>query len=275
MGEPDAGHPEPADLEAGDPGVVDSGVGHPEPADPGAGDPGVARPADGAPGRSQETVTAVYDRVSRFYDLYDAPMEVMGGRRRRERLLSRVRGRTLEIGVGTGRNLGLYPPGVQIVGIDVSAGMLERARRRARDQGLDVDLRLADVQELPFDDDSFDTVIATCVFCSVADPVAGLREVARVVRPDGQVLLLEHVRPRNRLMGWVFDRLTPLVSRLFGPEINRRTEENVTAAGLEIVDVRRSGIWREITARPQSSASGGDEAGGSAGAGDDSDGAGT
>jgi len=211
----------------------------------------VSDDTEATPKRPQEAVTAAYDRMSPFYDLYDAPMEVMGGRRRRKRVIGGARGRTLEIGVGTGRNLALYPPGVEVTGIDVSEGMLDRARRRAREGDLQVDLRQADVQALPFEDDSFDTVTATCVFCSVADPVAGLREVARVVAPEGRVLLLEHVRPRNRVLGWIFDRLTPLVSRVFGPEINRRTEENVEAAGLEIVDVRRSGIWREITARPR------------------------
>ena len=90
------------------------------------------------------------------------------------------------------------------------------------------------------------------MFCSVADPIVGLREVARVVRPDGQVLLLEHVRPRNPVLGWLADRLAPLVRSLIGPEINRRTEENVTAAGLVIADVRRWGVWREIIAVPNS-----------------------
>lgn len=200
--------------------------------------------------RGQDEVTARYDRVARFYDLYDKPMDLFGVRRRRKRLLGRARGKTLEVGVGTGRNLGLYPDGVELAGIDVSANMLARARRVAEELDRPIDLELADVQDLPYTDGSFDTVAATCVFCSVADPVAGLREVARVVRPDGQVLLLEHVRPRNRLLGWLADRIAPLIARLLGPEINRRTEDNVAAAGLDIVEIRRWGIWREIHARP-------------------------
>jgi ubiquinone/menaquinone biosynthesis C-methylase UbiE len=109
-------------------------------------------------------------------------------------------------------------------------------------------LQQADVEGLPFADQSFDTVTATCVFCSVADPVAGLREMSRVLKPDGSILLLEHVRPERPFLGFVFDALTPLVRRLMGPEINRRTEENVRSAGLTIIQVRKQGIWREIEA---------------------------
>ena len=194
-----------------------------------------------------------YDRSSRIYDFYDKPMDVLGGvARRRLRLLGRARGRVLEVGVGTGRNLGTYPDGIELTGIDASKGMLGRARHRAADLKLadDVSLDLADVQDLPYPDDSFDTATATCVFCSVADPVRGLEEVRRVVRPDGQVLLLEHVRPRNAFLGWLFDLLSPLIRRILGPSINRRTEDNVLAAGLEIVEVHRKGIWREMIARP-------------------------
>lgn len=209
--------------------------------------------SDGEHSALQELTNRRYDRSSRIYDLYDRPMDVLGGvSRRRRRLLGRARGRVLEVGVGTGRNLDTYPDGIELTGMDASKGMLERARQRAADLQLadDVSLDLADVQDLPYDDDTFDPATATCVFCSVADPVRGLEEVRRVVRPDGQVLLLEDVRPRNAFFGWLFDLLTPLVRRLVGPSINRRTEANVQAAGLEIVEVRRSGIWREMVARP-------------------------
>lgn len=200
---------------------------------------------------AQRDVTARYDRIARWYDLVDRPMDLLGGvEGRRRRLLRRAHGAVLEVGVGTGRNVDLYPSDADVTGIDTSANMLARARRRAAHLDVPVRLELADVQELPFPAASFDTVVATCVFCSVADPVAGLREVARVVRPDGQVLLLEHVRPRTRVLGWLFDLINPIVRRTIGPNINRCTESNVARAGLEIVEIRRWGIWREIVARP-------------------------
>lgn len=200
----------------------------------------------------QAATTRRYDRNARFYDLYDSPMEFLGGvGGKRRRLLSAAAGRTLEVGVGTGRNLDLYPAGVELVGLDISPRMLDRARLRARRSTgrRSVPLVVADVGDLPFPDQAFDTVAATCVFCSVADPVGGLAELARVIKGDGAVLLLEHVRPRSRLWGWVFDRLAPLVRRVAGPEINRRTDDNVPRAGLVATDVRASGVWREMTAR--------------------------
>lgn len=196
------------------------------------------------------SVARVYDRVARFYDLMEAPMDWMGGTERRRRVLSRATGDVLEIGVGTGINFEHYPADVRLHGIDISEQMLRRARDRAARVGQSVTLETADVEALPYADASFDTVTATCVFCSVGDPVRGLQEVRRVVRPKGRVLLMEHVRPENPVLGKLFDLLTPLTRRLMGPEINRRTEENVRAARMKIVSVRRDGIWREIEARP-------------------------
>jgi len=200
---------------------------------------------------AQDEVTARYDRIARFYDLIDKPMDLMGVRQRRRRLLQQARGATLEVGVGTGRNLGLYAEGVDLSGIDVSTNMLAKAQHVASADNIEATLELADVQDLAYPDGSFDTVTATCVFCSVADPVAGLVEIARVVKPEGQVLLLEHVRPRNSVLGWLADRVAPAVRCLFGSDINRRTEDKMAAAGLEIVDVRRWGVWREIVASPR------------------------
>jgi ubiquinone/menaquinone biosynthesis C-methylase UbiE len=194
-------------------------------------------------------VARTYDRVARVYDWYEAPMDRLGGADRRRRVMGRARGRVLEVGIGTGLNLPHYPASVDLVGIDISGRMLERARRRAQGLGLRVRLEQADVEALPFADGSFDTVVASCVFCSVADPIQGLREVRRVLKPDGEVLLLEHVRPESPFFGLLFDLLSPVTRRLMGPELNRRTEANVEAAGLTITNVRRNGIWREITAR--------------------------
>jgi ubiquinone/menaquinone biosynthesis C-methylase UbiE len=204
---------------------------------------------------ARDPVARVYDRVARFYDIYDTPMDWLGGARRRRRVLSRATGRVLEVGIGTARNVEHYPPDVQVIGVDLSGQMLARARRRIATPGVATPgvlggLVQGDAQRLPHPDAAFDTVAATCVFCSVADPVAGLREVHRVAKPTGQVLLLEHVRPRSPVLGWLFDILSPLTRRLFGPSINRRTEDNITAAGLRIADIRRQGIWREIRAIP-------------------------
>ena len=193
----------------------------------------------------------IYDRVAGIYDLYTSPMEAMGGREARERLFRRAHGRVLELGIGTGASLTSYPDDVELTGIDISPRMLERARRRAAKLGLVVQLDEADIEHLPYPDDRFDTVTASCVFCSVADPVQGLREAARVSRPGGQVLLYEHVRPTNPLLGRIADVASPLSRRTFGPELNRRTEENVTKAGLLITDVGCRGIWRAIVARPR------------------------
>ncbi len=109
--------------------------------------------------------------------------------------------------------------------------MLERAKARTERRGVSVDLRVMDAQHLQLEDASFDTVVATFVFCSVPDPVAGFREALRVLRPGGQLLLLEHVRSENAFVGKLMDWLNPLVVRLTGANINRRTVANVRHAG--------------------------------------------
>ena len=114
-----------------------------------------------------------YDRTARHYDIMTWPMEVMAMDRYRSRLIAEVEGaRVLEVGVGTGRNLSLYPDAVQVDAIDFSPRMLERAQRRP--PRTNVRLALMDVQELAWPSETFDTVVSTCVFCSVPDALKGL-----------------------------------------------------------------------------------------------------
>jgi phosphatidylethanolamine/phosphatidyl-N-methylethanolamine N-methyltransferase len=194
-----------------------------------------------------------YQRISPIYDRLEWLME-RRFRPWRENLWKFVCGpRVLEVGVGTGKNIEFWPPNCRMTAIDLTPGMLDVARQRAKSLNKqDADLFLADVQHLELPSGIFDTVVATFVFCSVPDPVQGLREIGRVVRPGGQVLLLEHVRVDRPVVGAMMDILAPLVVRLNGANINRRTIENVRIAGLHIErveDLDSMGMFKLIFAR--------------------------
>jgi ubiquinone/menaquinone biosynthesis C-methylase UbiE len=161
-------------------------------------------------------------------------------------------GQLLEIGVGTGKNMPFWPTGAQITAIDLTPGMLSRANDRAEKLGITAKLLLGDVQTLDFPDNSFDVAAATFVFCSVPDPVLGLKELLRVVRPGGWIFLMEHVRAEQPLLGKLMDLLNPLVVRTMGPNINRDTVGNVRLSGLELEkvdDLGMGGIFKMIFAR--------------------------
>jgi ubiquinone/menaquinone biosynthesis C-methylase UbiE len=195
-----------------------------------------------------------YDRNARLYDLMNRGSEhVMAPGR--AALWQHVRGpRVLEVGVGTGKSMPYYPAGLTITAIDFSPRMLEQARMHAAQHHIVVELHEADVQALPFPDASFETAIATCVFCSVPDPVLGLRELRRVLIPGGQLLLLEHVLSHRPLLGPVMDLLSPLAVRMMGANINRETVENVHRAGF--TDLQVKDLWLDIVKRIEARAPG-------------------
>ena len=210
--------------------------------------------ANGINDQATALTRARYQRISPVYDKIEWLME-----RRfklwRQKLWQSVCGpEVLEVGVGTGKNMEFWRADLEITAIDLTPGMLDIARHRAWSLDWDVDLHLGDVQLLEFPSASFDTVVATFVFCSVPDPVKGLRELGRVVRPHGQILLLEHIRIDRPVIGKLMDILAPLIVRLNGANINRRTVENVRAAGLQIDrvdDLDDMGMFKLIFARPR------------------------
>ncbi len=192
-----------------------------------------------------------YNRIAPVYDLIEGLVERSRYRRWREVLWSKVAGSNiLEVGVGTGKNFPYYPQGVEVTAIDFSEKMLQRAKKKARDPGIRVHLAQMDVQNLEFADSTFDTVVSSFVFCSVPDPIKGLAEVGRVCKPGGKILLLEHVLSANRALAWLMNLVNPIVVRVMGPNINRRTVEKVAGSGLKVTRVTdlAAGIFKLIEA---------------------------
>jgi len=184
-----------------------------------------------------EVIRQRYNRTAKFYDLMDKmiPESV------RRAAIGKATGNVLEVGVGTGKNLPFYREGCTVTGIDFSPGMLAKARQKVQQVKVPVTLLEMDAQHMSFPDNSFDTVVATCVFCSVPHPIQGLQEVRRVCKPSGAIVLLEHVRSENPLLGWVMDLFNPVSLYLIGSNINRRTVENVRAAGISVRQVDNVG----------------------------------
>ena len=171
----------------------------------------------------------------------------------RRRFGAELRGRTLEIALGSGLNLPHYGPAVtQAIGGDLSRGMLQIARARANDLGRAIALTQLDAQRLPFRDAAFETVAVSLSLCTIPDPAAALREIARVCRPDGRVVLLEHVISPVRPLAWHRRRLTPYQVRAIGCHFDRDTIGLLRRERFTI-DSDRSrlfGIFRLVIARP-------------------------
>ena len=186
-----------------------------------------------------------YDRNAAMYDKILSPVEKTLSKWRKG-LLKDAHGKTLEIGVGTGKSFNDYPKGVTITGIDSSENMLKYARKRSNGHNHIEDLLIMDAELLLFADNSFDTVVSSCVFCSVHNPVKAFKEIKRVCKSNGSIFLLEHVRSQKKIIGKIMDILNPISFVLYGDNINRRTYENLIEAGFDPSKIEVQNVWSDI-----------------------------
>ncbi|MRG77954.1 MAG: methyltransferase domain-containing protein [ANME-2 cluster archaeon] len=198
------------------------------------------------------SVLSKYDRISPIYDLMEAPVELFLFRKWRRAVLSDLHGSVLEVGTGTGKNLEYYPKDCKVTAIDISPKMLEHAKKRMA--GMDnISLQVMDAELLAFADNSFDYVITTFVLCSIPNPVAALREMRRVCKPDGLVINLEHMRSSNRMLTFLENVLNPISVFFMGVNLNRKTVENIKKAGLSVVEEKHLAlrdVFRLIRSKP-------------------------
>ncbi|EFH82419.1 class I SAM-dependent methyltransferase [Ktedonobacter racemifer] len=177
--------------------------------------------------------TSYYERMSQgtVEKTYMEPL--------RKKIVGQAAGLVLEVGAGNGLNFACYDPEFveRVEATELDNSMLSYARARAQSAPVSVTLTQANVEQLPFADAYFDCIVCTLVFCSVNDPLRGLQEMRRVLKPGGQLLMIEHVRAQKRMLALLQDLITPLTRLLLGNcHWNRSTVQTVQEAGFQ--DIR-------------------------------------
>lgn len=184
------------------------------------------------------------DKVTQAkWDKAAPTFDIMAGRGAEKRwqpfkkeLFEQMNGNILFLALGTGLDIPTFPAGKTITAIDISPKMLEQAQPRIDAYEGEITARVMDVHELEFDDDSFDQVFTSCTFCSVPNPVEGLRSLRRVLKPGGDLLMFEHTGSRYYPFKLMMNAMTQL-TRKIGPDMNRTTVDNVQAAGYQLREV--------------------------------------
>lgn len=199
-----------------------------------------------------EDLEKKFNRTSRVYDLVDYPFERFRYRKLRRRIWQCLAGRILDAGVGTGCNIPFYPDETEVVGVELSQGMLERARKKAERLGRSAHLVKGDAAALQFPDNYFDTVVATFLCCVVREPDRVARELKRVCKPGGQIILLEYVLSKRLIRRLIQRTITPYTRFLFGVDFTQDTIGKLKAAGYDLVHVEdiTADILKLIIARP-------------------------
>jgi SAM-dependent methyltransferase len=200
---------------------------------------------------TREEAEALADRIpgstisARIYDPFLWLGEKTGLSRMRRRLLEGATGAVLELGAGTGLNLAHYPDGLErLVLVEPNAPKAGLLAHKLAESAREAEIVRAPAEALPFGDDTFDTVAATLVFCTVADPAAALDEVRRVLKPGGRLLFMEHIRSDHPRIGPIQDRLEgPWKKVADGCHCNRRTLGLMDQCGWEVTVTRRTEKW--------------------------------
>ncbi len=154
----------------------------------------------------------------------------------KEHLFANMKGRILFLALGTGLDIATFPAKQNITAIDISPRMLEKAAPRVAAYDGEISAQIMDVHEMDFDDGAFDQIYTSCTFCSVPNPVDGLRSLRRVLDPDGELFMFEHTGSRIFPISVMMNLMT-VVSRKLGPDMNRMTQDNVRAAGFRITEI--------------------------------------
>jgi phosphatidylethanolamine/phosphatidyl-N-methylethanolamine N-methyltransferase len=195
-------------------------------------------------------VARVYEKLSTVYDLFFGPTLHPGRLVAIERMGIQAGDRVLEVGVGTGINASLYPRSCHVTGIDLSDSMLEKARERvAREYLRHVRLLEMDAANLTFADNSFDIVYAPYLVSVVPDPVAVVREMHRVCRPGGRIIILNHFRSPNAILSWAERAISPLTVHIgFKSDLDLPAflaQADLKPTSIEKVNIPR--IWSLVT----------------------------
>jgi ubiquinone/menaquinone biosynthesis C-methylase UbiE len=202
---------------------------------------------------SVERIRAVYERWASDYERGQWIPERLFLSSLRRRLVSRARGRVLEVGIGTGLNLPYYASSTVVVGVDLSRAMLERALSRAHRLGRQLTVETMDAEALTFPDRAFDAVVSTLTLCTTPDPLQALREMARVCQPHGRVFLLEHGLGTSAPVNWLLSRLAPGHLRRYACHLMRDVAALPESAGLGIFHRERHlfGVFVLMEAAPE------------------------
>ncbi|MBT4518966.1 MAG: class I SAM-dependent methyltransferase [Halieaceae bacterium] len=179
---------------------------------------------------------AKWDKAAPNFDVMAGKGAEKRWRPFKEELFSQMDGKILFLALGTGLDIETFPSGKTITAIDISPRMLEVAEPRIASYPGELSARVMDVHDLEFADNSFDQIFTSCTFCSVPDPIKGLRSLRRVLKPGGQLFMFEHTGSSYYPFKPMMDLMTQL-TRKIGPDMNRPTVDNVRAAGFQLREV--------------------------------------